>query len=79
MNTNWSNHQEANLALKPKWEITEITNRQNIMTSGQPFPKRWSLSNPTRTKSIIIKHKVKHHRNSDPQNRQQRTTSEPSH
>ena len=33
--------------------------------SGQLFPKRWPLSNPNRTKSIINKHKVKHHRNSD--------------
>ena len=33
--------------------------------SGQLFPKRWSLSNPNRTKSIMNKHKVKHHRNSD--------------
>ena len=40
------------------------------------LPKRWSLSNPNRTKSIINNHKVKHHRNSDTKNRQQRTTSE---
>ena len=33
--------------------------------SGQLFPKRWRLSNPTRTKSIMNKHMVKHHRNSD--------------
>ena len=33
--------------------------------SGQLFPKRWPLSNPNRTKSIMNKHKVKHHRNSD--------------
>ena len=31
--------------------------------SGQLFPKRWSLSNPNLTKSIMNKHKVKHHRN----------------
>ena len=41
---------------KPKWEITKITNRQdttktNGQPSGNPFPKRWSLSNPNRTKS----------------------------
>ena len=66
---------------KPKWKITKILIRQNTMrTNGQPsgqlFPKRWSLSNPNRTKCIINKHKVKHHRNSDTKNRQQRTTSE---
>ena len=33
--------------------------------SGQLFPKRWPLSNPNRTKNIMNKHKVKHHRNSD--------------
>ena len=33
--------------------------------SGQLFPKRWPLSNPNRTKSIMNKHKVKHHRNYD--------------
>ena len=33
--------------------------------SGQLFHKRWPLSNPNRTKSIINKHKVKHHRNSE--------------
>ena len=33
--------------------------------SGQLFPKRWPLSNPNRTNSIMNKHKVKHHRNSD--------------
>ena len=55
---------------KPKLEITKITNRQNTMrTNGQPsrqlFTKRWSLSNPNWTKSIMSKHKVKHHQNSD--------------
>ena len=67
---------------KPKWDINKITNRQNTTrTNGQPsrqlFPKRWSLSNPNRTKSRMNKHKVKHHRNSDTKNRQQRTISEP--
>ena len=33
--------------------------------SGQIFLKRWPLSNLNLTKSIIKKHKVKHHRNSD--------------
>ena len=33
--------------------------------SGQLFPKRWPLSNPNRAKSIINKHKIKHHRNTD--------------
>ena len=37
--------------------------RTKIQTSGQLFAKRWSLSNPNRTKSIM--NKVKHHRNSD--------------
>ena len=65
---------------KPKWEITKITNRQNTMrTNGQPngqlFLKKWSLSNPNRTKIIMNKHRVKHHRNPDTKNRQQRTTS----
>ena len=45
-------------------------NRQiTISTNGQPgvqlFPKRWPLSNQNRTKSIMNKRKVKHHRNSD--------------
>ena len=68
MNRNWSN-QRPNPALKTQTEIN-ITNRQKTMrTNGQPsgqlFPKRWPLSNPNRTKSIMNKHKVKHHRNSD--------------
>ena len=58
------------LALKIKMGNKLNTNRQNIIsTNGQPsaqlFPKRWSLSNQNRTKSIMNKHKVKHHRNSD--------------
>ena len=51
--------------------------RTNDQPSGQLFPKRWSLSKPNRTKSTMNKHKMKHHRNSDTKNRQQRTTSEP--
>ena len=39
--------------------------RTHGLPSGQLFPKRWPLSNPKRTKSIMNKHKVKHHRNSD--------------
>ena len=49
-------------------------------TYGQPseqlVPKRWPLSNPNRTKNNKNIHKVKHHRNSDTKNRQQRTTTE---
>ena len=33
-----------------------------VQSSGQLFPKRWSLSNPNRTKSIINKYMVKHYR-----------------
>ena len=40
-----------------------------MRTYGQPsrqlYPKWWPLSNPNRTKSIMNKHKVKHHQNSD--------------
>ena len=62
---------------KTKREITKITNSQNIKrTYGQPsdqlFPKRLLLRNPNRTKNNMITHKVKHHRNSDTKNRQQR-------
>ena len=32
--------------------------------SGQLFPKRWP-SNPNRIQSIMYKHNVKHHRNSE--------------
>ena len=39
--------------------------RTNGKPSGQLFPKRWPHSNPNRTKSIMNKHKVEHHRNSD--------------
>ena len=43
--------------LKPKRKITKITNNQNTKrTYGPPseqlFSKRWSLSNPNRTKII---------------------------
>ena len=70
MNMNWSN-QKSNPALKTKMgKKIKITNRQKTMRtygqpSGQLFPKRWPLSNPYQTKSIMNKHKVKHHRNSD--------------
>ena len=47
--------------------------RTNGKASWQLFPKRWSLSNPNRIKSIMNKHKVKHHRNSETKNRQQST------
>ena len=54
----------------PKREITNITNSQNTKrTYGQPseqlFPKRWPLSNRTRTKNNMNIRKVKRHRNSD--------------
>ena len=66
---------------KPKLEITKITKKQNTKrTYGQPseqlFPKRWPLSNPSRTKTIMNTGKMKRHRNSDTKNRQQRTTTE---
>ena len=56
--------------LKPKREINKYYNRQNTMRtnclpSGQLFPKRWPLSNPNWTKSIMNKHKAKHHSKSD--------------
>ena len=43
--------------LKPKREITDITNSQNTkrtigQQSGQLFPNRWSLSNRNRLKLI---------------------------
>ena len=65
---------------KPKREMTKITNSQNTKrTYGQPseqlFPKRWPLSTPNRTKNNMKTRKVKHHRNSDTKNRQQRTTT----
>ena len=64
----------------PKREITTITNSQNTkgtygQTSEQLFPKRWSLSNPNRTKYMNT-HKAKRHRNYDTKNRQQRTTTD---
>ena len=33
--------------------------------AGSYFPKKWPLSNPNRTQSIMNKHKVKQHRNSE--------------
>ena len=40
-----------------------------MRTYGQPcwqlFSKRWPLSKPNRTKSVMNKYNVKHHRNSD--------------
>ena len=54
---------------KPKREITKFTNSKNKQRtygqpSGQLFPKRWSISNPNRTKHNINTSKVKRHRNS---------------
>ena len=67
---------------KPKREITKNTNSQNTKgTYGQPgeqlFSKRWSLSNPNRTKNNMKTRstKLKRHRNSDTKYRQQGTTS----
>ena len=44
---------------------------------GQLFHNRWPLNNPNRTYSLMNKHKVKHHRNSDSKvgNRGIRTTA----
>ena len=55
---------------KQKREITNITNSQNTKrTYGQPseqlFPKRWPLSNRSRTKNNMNTRKVKRHRNAD--------------
>ena len=55
---------------KPKREITNNTNSQNIkrthcQPSGKLFSKRMPLSNRNRTKNKMNKHKVKRQRNSD--------------
>ena len=65
---------------KPKRETTKFTNSQNTKrTYGQPseqlFHKRWSLSNPNRTKNNMNTRKVKRHKNSDTKNRQRKTTT----
>ena len=65
---------------KSNREITNITNSQKTKRPyGQPseqlFPKRWPLSNQNRTKNNMNTRKVKRHRNSDTNNRQQRTTT----
>ena len=61
---------------KQKREITKITKNQTTVNRvSSYFPKRWPLSNPNRTKNNMNTHKAKHHRNSDTQNRQQRTTT----
>ena len=50
--------------------------RTDGQPSGQLFPKRWPLRNQNQTKSIMNKHKVKHHRNSKTGNRDHiRTTA----
>ena len=41
------------------------------------YSQKVAIQQPKPTKSIMKKHKVKHHRNSDTKNRKQRTTSEP--
>ena len=51
-----------------KW-LTEWAAISQKVVTQQPKPTN-------RTKSIMTEHKVKHHRNSDTKNRQQRTTSE---
>ena len=82
MNRNWCN-QKANPAFTTRRGNDQKSHKdKNTMrTIGQPngqlFPKRWSLSNPNRTKSILNKHNVKHHLNSDTKNRQKITLSEP--
>ena len=73
-------NQNPNPAPNQKREITNTTNSQNTKrTYGQPseqlFLKRWPLSNRNRTKNNMNTHKVKHHRNSDTKNRQQRPTT----
>ena len=65
--------------IKPKREITNITNSQNTKrTYGQPseqlFLGRWLLINRNRTKNNMNKHTMKRNQNSDIKNRQQRTT-----
>ena len=47
-----------------KSQINKNTMRTNGQPSGQLFPKRWSRSNPNRTKGIVNEHKLKHHQNS---------------
>ena len=44
--------------------LAQYTMRTQDLPSGQPYQKRWPLSNPNRPKRIMNKHKVKHHRNS---------------
>ena len=67
-----------------KREITKNINSQSAnktygLPSEQLFPKRWHLSNPSRTKNDMNARKVKRHRNSDTKNREQRTTTKLSH
>ena len=63
---------------KPKREITKITNIQNTkgtyngQLSEQLFSKRWLLRHPNQTLNKINTHKMKRHKNSDTENRQQR-------
>ena len=57
MTRNWTD-QNPNPTLKTKTGITKITNspitkRRYVQPSGQLFPKRWPLSNPSRTKIIL--------------------------
>ena len=64
---------------KTKRKITKITNRQTTnsqnMVNRVSSYLRWTLRNRNRTKDNIDTRKVKHHRNSDTKNRQQRTTT----
>ena len=69
INRNWSN-QKQHIALKTKMILIKNKNRPKYIrtkgqSSGQLFLKRWPLSNPNRTKSIMNKHKATHHQNSD--------------
>ena len=56
---------------KPKWEINKHTIRpkdnENKWSTkwAAIFQKKWPVSNQNQTKSIMNKHKVKHHRNPD--------------
>ena len=59
-----------NQALKPKREITNITNSQKTKrTYGQPteqlFPKRWPFNNRNQNKNDMNTRKEKRHRNPD--------------
>ena len=67
MNRNWGNL-KANPAFKTKMgnnknHKSTKYNENKWPTEWAAIPKRWSLSNTNQTKSIMNKHKLKHHRN----------------